>query len=485
MVASLRSALLATLVLIAAPAATLVFAASAARADTLAEAIAAAYASNPELAAERARVRVVDEQVPLALAGGRPALGARLNFDQSGLNAFEDNGRTYTAGANIVWNFYQGGRIRAATNAADNRILAARARLRAAENQLILNTVTAYADVLRFAEVVRLNEGQIAVLDRELQANSDRFEVGDLTRTDVAQSQARLANAKATLVTSQNQLAAARQAYIRGVGRPPENLEPLPPLPFIPGTEGQAVDLAQANNPALLAARFDEAAARYDVQRLQKQRLPTVGTTFQSAFLRFEGGGRGGNFVRQGQFVTQDAILTATMPIWQGGLFGAQIRQGQATRGQLMEQISAVARQTQEQAVNSYNQLRAARATIEAAKVAVDANALASEGVRQENQVGTRTIIEVLNAEQELLNTRVNLATAQRDEQVAAYALLAAAGGAEALALGVPVEIYNPEDNARRVRHKTGDDGDENPEPLPAPSKAQATRSMVIGPQLP
>lgn len=476
MAALLRSAILASLALAAAPPA---------HAITLAEAIAAAYNGNPELAAQRAQVRVTDEQVPLALAGGRPTLGARLNVDQAGLNFFDDNGRTYQAGANITWNFFQGGRIKAATNAADNRINAARARLRAAENQVILNTITAYADVIRFAEVVSLNESQVRVLDRELQANSDRFEVGDLTRTDVAQSQARLANAKANLVVAQNQLAASRQAYLRVVGLVPENLEPMPPLPPLPGTEGQAVDIAQANNPTLLAARFDEAAARFDVQGLQKQRLPTVSTSFQTAFLRFEGGGGGANFVRQGQFVSQDAIVTATIPIWQGGLFGAQIRQGQAQRSALTEQIGAVSRQTQEQVVNSFNQLRTARAVIEAAKVAVDANALASEGVRQENQVGTRTIIEVLNAEQELLNTRVNLATALRDEQVAGYALLAAAGGAEAVALGVPVTPYNPEINAKRVRHKTGDDGDENPDPLPAPSPAQAIRSMVIGPQQP
>ncbi len=478
MLVSIRFALLAS-------AALALTTASGAQAATLAEAIAMAYANNPELAAQRAQVRVIDEQVPLALAGGRPTLGARLNVDQAGLNNFTDNGRTYQAGANIVWNFYQGGRIKAATNAADNRILAARSRLRGAENQIVLSTVTAYADVIRFAEVVSLNEGQVKVLERELQANSDRFEVGDLTRTDVAQSQARLANAKANLVTAQNQLAAARQAYIRVVGEVPEALEPLPPLPPMPGTEGQAVDVAQANGPALLAARFDEAAARYDVQRLQKQRLPTLSTTFQSAFLRFEGGGGGANFVRQGQFVTQDAIVTATVPIWQGGLFGAQIRQGQATRSQLMEQINAVSRQTQEQVVNSFNQLRAARAVIEAATVAVDANSLAAEGVRQENQVGTRTIIEVLNAEQELLTTRVNLATALRDEQVAGYALLAAAGGAEAVALGVPVEAYDPEANAKRVRHKTGDNGDDNRDPLPRPDAARATRSMAIGPQQP
>ncbi len=460
-------------------------AAAPAQAETLADALEEAYARNPELAVQRAQLRVVDEQVPAALAGGRPNFAARLNFDQAGLEGFADNGRTYTAGASVTWSVFQGGRIRAATTAAENRILAARARLRATENQLVVAVVTAYADVLRFGELVALNESQVKVLERELQSNSDRFEVGDLTLTDVAQSRARLANARANLVNAQNQQAAARQAYMRAVGRTPQDLEPLPPLPPMPGTEGQAVDFAAANNPALLAARFDEAAARYDVQFAEKQRLPSVTSEFRSAFLKFEGGGAGANFVRQGQFVTQDAILTATIPIWQGGRFGTQIREAQARRSQSMEQISVVSRQTQEQVVNNFNQLRAARAIIEASRAAVDANALAAEGVRQENEVGTRTIIELLNAEQELLNTKVNLATAQRDEQVAAYALLAAAGGAEVLALGVNAEFYDPEANARRVRHKTGDDGDENPEALPAPPRASATRTMVFGPEAP
>jgi outer membrane protein len=301
----------------------------------------------------------------------------------------------------------------------------------------------------------------------------------------VAQSRARLANARANLVAAENQLAAARQAYIRTVGRPPQDLEPLPPLPPMPGTQGQAVDIAESNNPALLAARFDEAAARYDVKTAEKQRLPTLTSEFRTSYLKFEGGGGGANFVRQGQFVAQDAIVTATIPIWQGGRFGTQIRDAQARRSQLMEQITVVSRQTQEQVVNSYNQLRAARAIIEASKVAVEANTLAAEGVKQENQVGSRTIIEVLNAEQELLNTRVNLATALRDEQVAAYSLLAAAGGAEVLALGVNADFYDPEANARRVRHRTGDDGDESPDALPMPPRASATRTIAIGPEAP
>jgi len=456
-----------------------------AHSETLAEALARAYNTNPELAAQRAQVRVIDEQVPAALAGGRPSLGARLNFDQAGLDAFTDNGRTYNAGLSFTWAIFQGGRVRTAVTAAENRILAARARLRATENQVVLAVVTAYADVLRFAQLVELNESQVRVLTRELEANNDRFEVGDLTLTDVAQSRARLANANANLVAAMNQLAAARQAYIRAVGIAPDNLEPLPPLPPLPASQGLAVDVAEANNPALLAARFEEAAARYDVKTVEKQRLPTISSEFRTSFLRFEGGGGGANFVRQGQFVAQDAILSATIPIWQGGRFGTQIREAQARRSQQLEQIGVTARQTQEQVVNSYNQLRAARAIITASKAAVEANSLAAEGVRLENEVGSRTIIEVLNAEQELLNTKVNLATALRDEQVAAYSLLAAAGGAEVLALGVDAEFYDPETNARRVRHRIGDDGDESPDALPAPLRSSASRTMVIGPEAP
>lgn len=457
----------------------------AAQAESLADALSEAYERNPELAAQRAQLRVIDEQVPAALATGRPAFGMRFNFDQAGLGAFADNGRTYTASGSVTWSVFQAGRVRTATTAAENRVLAARARLRATENQVVLAVVTAYADVRRFSELVALNENQVKVLERELQANMDRFDVGDLTLTDVAQSRARLANARATLVTAENQLAAARQAYIRAVGHAPHDLEPLPPLPPLPGSQGQALDFAEANNPNILAARFEEAASRYDVKTVEKQRLPTLTSEFRSSYLKFEGGGGGANFVRQGQFVAQDAILTATVPIWQGGRFGAQIREAQARRSQLMEQISVVSRQTQEQVVNSYNQLRAARAIIEASEAAVEANALAAEGVKEENQVGARTIIEVLNAEQELLTTRVNLVTAQRDAQVAAYALLAAAGGAEVLALGVDAAFYDPEANARRVRHRIGDDGDENSQILTVPPRSSATRSMVMGPEIP
>lgn len=459
-----------------------VLAASGAAADTLPEALASAYATNPQLTLQRAVVRQADELVPVALGAGRPALDATLAEQQNGLD-FNDNGRTTAAGLNINQSLYRGGRTRTAVNAADSRILAARARLRAVEDNVLLAVVTAYADVLRFAQVVELNTSQVRVLGRELQASRDRFEVGDLTRTDVAQSDARLANAQSNLVIAQGQLNTARNAYARVVGRAPVDLAPLPPLPILPGTLGQATDLANANNPSLLAARFDEAAARYDVSSIERERLPSLGVGLGANYQRFDGGGGGGRFVQQGAFFTQNAAVQLSVPIYQSGIVSARIRSAQAVRSQFMEQIGFVGRQAVETASNAFVSVVTARAVIVASESSVRANTLALEGVTQENQVGTRTVLEVLNAEQELVVARVNLAAARRDEYVAGYTLLAAVGEAEADVLGIPGARYDSTANARRVRHKWNDfDVDPNPAPLPLPDPVAASRSAAIGP---
>lgn len=455
-----------------------------AHADTLAQAIASAYETNPELAAQRAVVRQIDEQVPQALSFGRPAIDATVGVQQNGLD-FVDNGRNTAVGLNLNQSLYRGGRTRSATNAADNRILAARARLRATENSILLDVVTAYSDVLRYAAVVDLNDNQVRVLGRELQASKDRFEVGDLTRTDVAQSDARLANSRSNLIAARGQLSNARTAYARAVGRPAEDLQPLPPLPPLPGTTGQAVDLANANNPALLAARFDEAAARYDVSTIERERLPSVGVGIGADYQRFVGGSSSASFVNQGAFFTQNAGVQLSVPLYQAGAVSSRVRQAQQRRSQLLAVIGSTGRDVAEQATNAVTQIATARAIIQSSQVAVDANALALEGVTQENQVGTRTIIELLNAQQELLITQVNLVTAKREEYVGAYQLLAAVGAAEAVALGVPVQTYDSAVNAKRVRLKWNDfDVDPNPPALPLPDKARASQSVPIGPQL-
>jgi len=453
-----------------------------AAADTLPEALATAYATNPELAAQRALVRQFDEGVPQALSFGRPAINATVSEQQNGVN-FGDNGRILQGQIGISQSLYRGGRTRIAVNAAESRILAARARLRSTENTILVDVVTAYSDVLRYASLVELNANQIKVLGRQLQASRDRFEVGDLTRTDVAQAQARLATARSNLQVAQGQLATARNAYMRVVGRPAENLQRVPPLPILPGTSGQAIDLANVNNPNLIAARFDEDAARYDVKSIERERLPSIGATIGPAYTQYDGGGGAGNFVRQGAFFTQNAALQATIPLYQAGQVSSRIRQAQERRSQLLETIGAVGRQVAETATNAYVNLQTARAVIESSKVAVEANTLALEGVGQENQVGNRTVLEVLNAEQELLQVRVNLVTAERDAYVAGYTLLAAVGQAEGDALALPNATYDPIANAQKVRHKWNDfDETPNPPALPLPERGLASRSVPIGP---
>jgi outer membrane protein len=450
-------------------------------ADTLSAAIASAYETNPDLAAQRAVVRQVDEQVPQALSFGRPTVDVTVSEQQNALN-FGDNGRTSSVGLSINQSLYRGGRTRSATNAAEARILGARARLRATENDVLLNTVTAYADALRYASLVDLNASQVKVLERELQASKDRFEVGDLTRTDVAQSQARLENARSNYIAAQGTLSNAREFYRRMVGRLPENLEPLPPLPVLPGTQGQAIDLANANNPSLLAARFDEAAARFDVSTIERERLPSLGVGAGIDYQRFSGGNA--NLVQQGNYFTQNAGLQLSVPIYQAGAVASRVREAQARRSQLLEVIGSTGRQVVEQATNSFVQIGIARAIIQSSQVAVDANALALEGVTQENQVGTRTVLEVLNAQQELLSTRTDLLTARRNEYVAGYTLLAAVGVAEAAALQVPVTPYDSTLNAQRVRHKWNDfDLDPDAPALPLPNPASASRSVTIPPR--
>ena len=489
-------------------------------AETLPEALAEAYANNPQLTVQRNIVRQSDEGVPQALAFGRPTLNATGSAQQSGNDFSRDGGRFYQGALNLNQSLYRGGRTRTAVNAAENRILAARARLRAVEDNVLLEVVTTYADTLRFGATVELNAGQVKVLERELQSNKDRFEVGDLTRTDVAQAEARLANAQSNLITARGQLRTARNAYVRVVGHEPGDLAPLPPLPLLPGTVGQAVDLANVNNPTLIAARFDEAAARFDVSTIERQRRPSLGvgaganyTYVQSGGSGFTtttgaspgggtggvgtggtgsggstgtgaiGGGGGGAVSGSGGQFAQTVGLSLSVPLYEAGLTGSQIRAAQAVRSQFMEQIGFIGRQVAETAQNAFVSVATARAVITASESSVRANTLALEGVNQENLVGTRTVIEVLNAEQELVVARVNLAAARRDEYVAGYTLLAAVGEAEAEPLAVPGTRYDATANAGRVRHQWSDwRTDPDPAPLPRIDPVSASKSVLIGP---
>jgi outer membrane protein len=431
---------------------------SGAGAETLQEALASAYLTNPELTAQRAAQRAIDERVSQATAALRPGLSSDAQFNQDfpEPGQFEDDGRQFTSGINVTQPIYAGGANLANIRASDQRVLAGRQTLRQTENRVLLNTVTAYSDVLRDQAVVDLNRNQVRVLEEQLRASRDRFEVGDLTRTDVAQSEARLATARANLTAALGQLTFSREAYRRIVGRAPENLQPLPPLPTLPGTVEQAVDIATAENPQLLGARFNEEAARYDVRIAQAGRLPTLGAQAGVGYQNIKLGSGNANQGFTIDDFAQSVGARLTFPLYEGGAVSSRIREAQARRSQAMEQIALAERQVTEGVRNSWEQVQTARATIQAAQVAVSANELAAEGTRQENLVGSRNILDVLNAEQELLNSRVSLVRAQRDEYVAAYGLLASIGRAEVDDLGLSVPEYDPEVYYRKVRNKWG-----------------------------
>ena len=440
-------------------------------ADTLPDAIASAYATNPEIAAQRATVREIDEQVPQALSATRPTLSPTASLTENLNQSFGDSYRTFSIGGTVSQAVYRGGRTRAAVSAGEQRIEAARQRLRSAENRVIVGVVTAYADVIRTARVVALNENNVRVLQRQLQASQDRFQVGDLTRTDVAQSEARLAAARSQLIGAQGQALAANQAYLRVVGRPPARLEPLPALPAFPDTVARVVDEAQANAPDLLAARYDEAAARQDVRGVKAERLPFVGLQAGIQYQALNGPAIGaaaqrGGFSASGVFPVAGVQLS--VPLFTGGVTASRVRAAQAAQSTRLEEIGVIARQVVEAATNGLQGVAVARGQIVASRVQVSANTLALEGVRQENQVGSRTVLEVLNAEQELLSSQVTLQQAVRDEYVAAFTLLSALGRAEAVALGAPVERYDPAANARRVRGKWREFG-YDPDPRTTP----------------
>lgn len=410
---------------------------SAAQADTLQEALAEAYQTNPTLTAARATQRATDEGVPIALAAGRPTISATADYQEflvRSTNSFAAPLRAANAGANVSLPIFQGGRVRNSVKAADARVLAGRAVLRSTEADVFTAIVSVYMDVLRDAAIVELNNRNVAVLATNLQASRDRFEVGDLTRTDVAQSDARLEVAKGQLELARSQLDASLENYLRFVGIAAKNLEQPPELQALPLTAEDALVVALDNNPQLEAASAEVAAARFDIKVAAASRLPRLSAVASGTYNNYLG--TLGNTVPGRAFQQQQTSatigLSASIPLYQGGLPAAQVRRTQALLGQMREQEIFVERRIVADTRAAFSRHRATQTVIRSSQAAVSANELALEGVRAENSVGNRNVLDVLNAEQELLNSRVQLVTARRDAYVAGFALLAAMGRAEA-----------------------------------------------------
>jgi outer membrane protein len=429
-----------------------------ASAETLRGALVQAYLTNPTLNAARAGQRATDETVPVTLADGRPSVnlsGFYTEAVRTSPNSFTAPSRITGGQVDVEVPIYQGGVVRNRIAAARRRVEAGQADLRSTEANVFTQVVGAYLDVISNRNIVELNANQVRVLDTNLQATSDRFEIGDLTRTDVAQAEARLALARSTLESAQAELAAAEENYLQLIGDWPTELEPPPPLPDLPESPDRAEDIAIEHNPDLISAQQSAQAARRDIGAARGSRMPRLSAVARGNYTNYLNtlGGPLGNQFAQNETTAQIG-LQATLPLYQGGRPSAQVRQSQALSAQAEETLIATERAVVADSRAAYSRYRASLQVIESTRVAVDANELALEGVRAENSVGLRTILDILNAEQELLDSQVNLVTARRNAYVAGFNLLAAMGQAEATDLGLDGGIlYNATDNARRVRH--------------------------------
>lgn len=458
-----------------------------AMAQSIEDTMAAAYTQSTQLGAQRAQQRATDELVPQALSNWRPTVTANADVDRThikyspGLQSLTSTGGripgTYgyntskTVGMQVVQNIYRGGRTEAQTNEATNSVKAGQAQLKATEQTVLLAAAQSYLDVVRDQSTVDLNIANENVLKRQLDAETDRFRVGEVTRTDVAQAQSSYQQARAQHTTAVGTLATDRAAYQRVVGQAPGKLV-QPVFKYeLPGSLEDAIAEAEANNPSVVAAEYNERAARDAVDLAQGARLPTVqvigtfsrlypGPNSSSQELGSGGvgglGGIGNAAVGGGVDHIDDASVEAqlTWPLYTGGQASSQVRQAKQTANQnliAIEDAKRVARQT---AISSWQQLTASRANIEALSAQVDAAQIAAEGTRQQALVGTATVLDSLTSEQNLLQAQVNLVGAQHDALVNSFGLLAAVGRLTAPDMGLAVTVYNPQDNQDRVGDK-------------------------------
>ena len=469
-----------------------------ANADTLRDALVSAYQANPTLTAQREALKATDANVAIARAAGRPqvtgTVGLNRNLTRSGVIAQTqgtDHNISLSGGSTSASLYSPGAGFRTRSRPLKSRVQAGRATLRAVEGDVFTQAVAVYMDVIRDRSIVELNSNNVKVLETNLEAAQDRFKIGDLTRTDVAQSEARLQLGRSQLAVSQGNEIASEATYRQVVGHNPGVLAPPPPLPPLPATPDEAVRIALTDNPDLLAVVRSARAAGYDVGVARAGRLPTLSGVASADYLNQITGGTNG-LDRAG---TATAIgVSGSIPIFQGGLTSARIRQAQALEGQLGEQVVGTERAVVQATSAAFANYDAAQKAIQSQTVAVQANELALEGARAEQSVGTRTVLDVLNAEQELLQSQVALVSAKRDAYVAGFQLLNAMGQAEAQDLGLDGgPLYDPLANYRRVsgswndfasdpRHPVAASRTVDPSELPPAPIVTTTQVPAIGP---
>lgn len=425
----------------------------AARAEGLVDALAAAYESNPTIQAQRARLRATDEGLPQALAGWRPTVtlageaGQQRVETNVGSRDRPEHRDPVTGALTVSQPLYRGGRTLASTRRAKNLIEAERARLTSTEQSVLLDAATAFVDVVRDQAVLGLNTSNEQVLNRNLEATRDRFDVGEVTRTDVSQAESRLERATADRIQAEGALASSRAVFERIVGMVPGELETPAPPGDLPDSRAAALSEAAVQNPNVVIAQFAEEAARDDVDIATGELLPalSVDGTVSRAY---------DTTARASQTDSAKIAAVVSVPLYQAGAVSSRVRQSKQTAGQRRVEVEVARRNAVEGAATAWESLQTARARIGSIQAQIRAADIALTGVREEAAVGARTVLDTLDAEQELLDARVALVRAQRDEVVAAFRLRAAVGRLTARRLELPVAYYDVEAHYDEVRDK-------------------------------
>ncbi|MGH6725354.1 MAG: TolC family outer membrane protein [Pseudolabrys sp.] len=441
--------------------------ASLVRAETMNSALILAYRNNPSLNSQRAATRATDENVPQALSGYRPkitvtATGGEQSlssttrvvgstvpigspatyFTQSGYNA------PFGTGVTASQTLFNGFQTANKTRQAESQVLAARAILRQTEQTVLLNAVTAYMNLLRDSAILDLQKRNVEVLQEQLRQTRDRFNVGEVTRTDVAQSESSLAAGRSQVLTAEANYKASGATYRQVIGINPGQLAPGMPVDrFSPVSLAAAVGTAIANHPAVTTAQYNVDVAQLAVKVAEGALYPTVSVQ--------------GNFTKNYEVVgslntienySASVLGTLSVPIYQGGGEYSAIRQAKETLGQKRLDLDTARDQVRQSVVQSWGLLDAAKANIDATNSQVQAAEIALNGVREEARVGQRTTLDVLNAQQVLVNARVAVVTAQHDRVVASYTLLAAVGRLTPSVLGLHVPVYDAQVHYQQVR---------------------------------
>jgi outer membrane protein len=460
-----------------------------------------AYLINPVLNSERANLRATDEQVPIAKSGMRPTISAtgdaafrntesdiiggitrqkkekvqtcddataamepafcasleaqqeaqqaaQANFGQQG--DIDSDGVTHPRGyaVQLTQPIFEGFQNLNALRQAKASVQAAREGLRAVEQTTLLNAVTAYVDVVRDQAVVRLRQSNVDVLTEQLRQTKDRFNVGEVTRTDVAQAEARRSDAITQLYAAQADLKASRATYEQVIGHPPSNLEHPPSIAhLLPSRLEDAMTLGDAENPIILNVVYQEEASLYNVNQIMGELLPqvTLDAQYQQRF--------GESHSLKEQQVTT-VMGRVNVPLYQGGGVAARVRQAKEVNNQLKKEVEDARLRIHAEVISSWAQLQATASEIQSAQDSLEANGIALEGVREEEKVGQRTTLDVLNAQLEYLGSQIQLVTAKRDRVVAEYAVYSSVGRLDAQSLGLSVPYYDPIEHYDTVKNK-------------------------------